>query len=102
LHEKKKTKAQLGYHIFFVAGGRRHIGIAIEGDRDLDIDRSTQELTFPERSPSLYTLFICLPLFREKRDAMLDCKDSESGNGKEDEQHDDDDRDGNVALDHLV
>ncbi|KAJ5993810.1 hypothetical protein N7451_009534 [Penicillium sp. IBT 35674x] len=59
-------------------------------------------IKFLERSPSICTLFICLPLpVGEECDAMLDCKDGKSGNSEENEKHDDDDRDGNVAL-HIL
>lgn len=68
---------------FSEAGGQRYIGIAAVRDWLSKINQSTTELSFSERSPSICTLFIYLPLpVGEKRDAMLDCKDGKSGNGE--------------------
>lgn len=56
----------------------------------------------PALSPSFSILRVGLFLLGEKGDMILHCVDGKSCQCHQDEEHDDDDRDGDVALDHLV
>ncbi|KAJ5646673.1 hypothetical protein N7490_003045 [Penicillium lividum] len=53
-------------------------------------------------SPSLRFLFVSLSLPCEERHVILHGINGESCNGKEKEENNDDDRDCDVSLDHLV